>query len=77
MSTRHVVEHALRDYGYSPDVVPQIVNNLLNEHAHDLAERIRTRADEFARDNDFAMEACVLADEWDRAADTIDPEVTS
>ncbi|MFF4478704.1 hypothetical protein ACFY1A_17040 [Streptomyces sp. NPDC001520] len=40
MSTRHVVEHALRDYGYSPDVVPQIVNNLLNEHAHELADRL-------------------------------------
>ncbi|MFE5159129.1 hypothetical protein ACFRNT_11455 [Streptomyces sp. NPDC056697] len=67
MSTRHVVEHVLKDYGYSPDVVPQIVNNLLDEHAHDLAEEIRAA--------DFG-DPYYTGTGQAQAADLIDPEVT-
>lgn len=30
-SVRHVIEHALIDYGFSPDVASALINNLLAE----------------------------------------------
>ncbi|GAA1064700.1 hypothetical protein [Streptomyces asiaticus] len=70
MSTRHVVEHVLKDYGYSPAVATRIVTNLLNEHAHALAEEIRNIGPESGLSEDEAVGL------W-YAADFIDSEVTS
>ncbi|MGP3940478.1 hypothetical protein [Streptomyces sp. 6N106] len=67
MSTRNVVEHVLRDYGYNPAVATQIVDNLLREHAHELAEKIRAA--------DFGDPYYTGTGQHD-AADLIDPEVT-
>ena len=68
MTTRHVVEHALKSYGYGDEVATQIVTNLLNEHAHELAEKIRNS--KCLRDfTDDHMSDC------NAAADLIDPEV--
>ncbi|MEV8056539.1 hypothetical protein AB0P37_08430 [Streptomyces antimycoticus] len=68
MSTRNVVEHVLRDYGYSPTVATRIVGNLLDEHAHELAERIR----EADREVSFS-DAFYVGTGMGDAADIIDP----
>ncbi|OKI19291.1 hypothetical protein [Streptomyces sp. CB03911] len=73
-----LVAYVVDATGYAPNwLTPEEaaakLRPLLDRHAHELAELIRAEAADIVAVNSGATEACVLADEWDRAANLIDP----
>jgi hypothetical protein len=67
---------ALHEAGWEPDEITEALDAVRSLHAHELAEKIRTEAARVYNTNSHDWEAGTQADEWDAAADFIDPEVS-
>lgn len=55
----------------------ELAREFLDRHAHLLAERLRAEATRIHKANGGDWESGVIVNEWDAAADFVDPEVTS